>query len=278
MPGECHNRRVLTQPARIAKAVPIATQTPLHLTISEKLREQILAGHYAPREQLPSEHQLMEQFNVSRITVRRAIANLANQGLVVAQRGKGVFVKAQQKVVYRLSNPLAFLEEDLARQGVTSSIQNLVFEPTLAPAEVQQILQLAGDRAEVYWQTKLLLIDSVPAAVDISYILPELGQKFAEDLQRQMTFPVLEQNGVTIERLEVTLECTHASHDFSLHLNVPLGSPLLVYRYVAYTVDNRPIVYGYSPSRGDRLQYSVVLMRTGLEQSAGKGAQIRLEG
>lgn len=237
------------------------TQFPLHLIISEKLREQIINGHYAAGKQLPSEYQLMAQFNVSRITVRRAIANLAQQGLVVSYRGKGVFVKEQGKVIYRLSNPLAFFEEDMARQGVTSSIQNLVFEPLTAPDTVQQSLQLAPDCTEVYLQKKLLLLNGIPVALDISYILPNLGQAFAEDLQQKMTFPTLEQNGVKIERIEATLECTHASHELSEFLDVPLGSSLLVYCYTAYTKDNQPVICGNAPSRGDRLCYSIVLTR-----------------
>ncbi|KAB1988346.1 GntR family transcriptional regulator, partial [Haemophilus parainfluenzae] len=84
---------------------------PLHLSISERLRQEIFRGDYQAGEQLPSEHQLMQQFEVSRITVRRAIANLVQQGLVEAQRGRGVFVKAQHKVTRSLSNPLIFFDE-----------------------------------------------------------------------------------------------------------------------------------------------------------------------
>lgn len=233
---------------------------PLHLIISEKLRKQILSGKFPPGGQLPSEHQLILDFQVSRITVRRAIANLVSQGLVISQRGKGVFVKKQRKVTYSLSSPLVFFEEDVARQGVTSSIQNLVFKPVAAPEDVQQNLKLTPNN-EVYLQKKLLLLDEIPAAVDITYILPDLGKEFAEDLQLRMTFPTLEQNGVQIERIEATLECTHASHEMSEYLHVPLGGPLLVYCYTAYTKYNQPVVCGEAFSRGDCLCYSVVLTK-----------------
>jgi GntR family transcriptional regulator len=238
------------------------TQLPLHSIISEKLRQQISNGEFQPGKQLPSEHQLMSEFDVSRITVRRAIANLVNQGLVVSRRGKGVFVKEQRKVVYSLSSPLVFFEEDMARQGVTSSIQNLVFELITAPDEVRQTLKLSSSNTEVYLQKKLLSIDQVPIAVDISYILPELGKAFAKDLQCRMTFPTLEQNGVAIERIEASLECTHASHELSEYLNVSLGSPLLVYCYTAYNSQRQPIICGQAPSRGDRLCYSVVMTKS----------------
>lgn len=234
-------------------------QLPLHLIISEKLHQQIANGKFGPGEQLPSEHQLISEHAVSRITVRRAIANLINQGLVISRRGKGVFVKEQRKVTYLLSSPLVFFDADMARQGVSSSIQNLVFESISAPSTVQQILKLSTDRPEVYLQKKLLLLDERPVAIDITYILPELGQAFADELQCQMTFPILKKNGVAIERIEATLECTRASHETSIYLNVPLGEPLLVYCYTAYTGQDQPVVYGEALSRGDRLCYSVVL-------------------
>jgi GntR family transcriptional regulator len=232
---------------------------PLHLTISEKLLAEIDDGTYPPGEQLPSENQLMARFDVSRITIRRAIANLSNQGLVDAYRGRGVFVREQRKVQYRLSNPLVFFEEDLARQGVTSSIQNLSFKEVSPPETVRKILNLTD--STVFQQQKILLIDNIPVAVDISYILPELGQVYGEQLQQNMTFPTLEKNGVLIDRIEATFESAHANHELSQQLDLPLGSPLLTYRYTAYTKGDRPIVYGYAPSRGDRLRYSVTLNR-----------------
>ncbi|PSB23523.1 GntR family transcriptional regulator [Stenomitos frigidus] len=245
----------------MTRLVIAQAKSPLHSLISEKLREQIASGIYAAGEQLPSEHQLMEQFGVSRITVRRAIANLVNQGLVTAHRGKGVFVNEQRKVVYSLSNPLVFFDEDMARQGVTLSIRNLVFEPQQAPESVQHCLQLSHEQRDVYLQKKCLLIDQVPIMIDTTYILADLGAAYAADLQTRMTFPTLEQNGVAIVRIEATLESTHADHELSAHLEIPLGSPLMVYRYTAYTHQEKPILCGEALSRGDRLSYSVVLTK-----------------
>ena len=139
------------------------------------------------------------------------------------------------------------------------SIQNLVFEEIQAPDEVKEVLQLPRNQRQVYLQKKLLLLDGVPVAVDISYILLKYGKQLATELQNRMTFPTLEQNGILLDRIEATLECTHASQALAESLQVPLGTPLLLYCYTAYTHDNRPIVCGKAPSRGDRLTYSVVL-------------------
>lgn len=236
-------------------------QIPLHLAISEKLRSQIFAQQYSPGEQLPSEHQLMEQFGVSRITVRRAIANLVNQGLVISQRGKGVFVKAQQKVTRSLANPLIFFDEDMARQGVSASIHSLSFQVLQAPDEVRQKLKLPATVKEIFCQKKVILTDQTPVAVDITYIPLEIGKAFAKELQSSLIYPTLDQRGVSIERVETTLECTHATHEISEHLDIPLGAPLLVNRYTTYTSQDQPIICGETISRGDRLCYSVVLTK-----------------
>jgi GntR family transcriptional regulator len=234
---------------------------PLHLVISERLRDAIFNGQYAAGEQLPSEHQLMDQFGVSRITVRRAIANLVQQGLVESQRGRGVFVKAQHKVTRSLSNPLIFFDEDMERQGTQASVRSLSFELVAPPPDVHARLQLTDISDQVYCQKKVILTDGVPVAVDITYIRVDIGQTFSQELQSSLIYPTLDKNGVSIERVEATLECTHATIELSEALEIPLGAPLLVNAYTAFTQGNQPIICGETLSRGDRLTYSVVLTK-----------------
>ncbi|ESA35706.1 family transcriptional regulator [Leptolyngbya sp. Heron Island J] len=236
------------------------SSVPLHISISEKLRQQIESGDYLPGEKLPSEHQLMATFNVSRITVRRAVANLVNQGLAKAQQGKGVFVTPQKKVAYSLSSPLTFIEQDLAKKGIRLTFENLTFRKVKPSKRIQTILQLT-DKPSVYLQKKLLCMDSAVGAVDISYILLELGQEFGPQLKQQMTFPTLEAHGIIIEQIDAVIECTHADYEMSGYLAVPLGQPLIVYRYTAYTRQQCPILHGETISRADRFCYSLSLQK-----------------
>ncbi|MGB7415703.1 MAG: GntR family transcriptional regulator [Thermosynechococcaceae cyanobacterium] len=233
---------------------------PLHITISEKLRRQIEAGEYEPGEKLPSEHQLMATFDVSRITVRQAIANLVHQGLAHTQRGKGAFITPQQKVAYSLSSPLTFLEQDLADKGIQLTFENLTFRKVNPPHKIRDSLKLPP-KSSAYLQKKLLCMDGVVGAVDISYILPELGQRFAPLLRRQMTLPTLEEQGIHIEHVDAVIECTHADYEMSNCLEVPLGQPLIVYRYTAYTKAHQPVLQGETISRADRFCYSLSTQR-----------------
>ncbi len=229
---------------------------PLHSKISEKLRSQIEAGQYLPGEKLPSEHQLMTTFDVSRITARRAIANLVSQGLAHTQRGKGAFVKPQQKVAYSLSSPLVFLEQDLTQKGVQLTFENLTFRKVRPLKQTCKILYITG-QSGVYLQKKLLRMDGAAGALDVSYLVSDLGQRFSTQLRRNMTFPILEKNNVAIEQIDAVIECTHADYEMSNYLEVPLGHPLMVYRYTAYSKNDRPVLHGETISRGDRFCYSL---------------------
>jgi GntR family transcriptional regulator len=224
--------------------------------ISQKLRDRVISGQYKPGDQLPSEHQLMSEFEVSRITARRAIANLTQQGLVVVQQGKGVFVASQQKVTHSLSGSL-LLEANMAQQGVSIAVQTLVFELVSVPVEVEEILQ----SSIAYFQKKVLLFNGVPGCVDITYIVPELGKTYAKELKQKLTLAVLEQYGINTETIDAVIECTQADDETSEQLEVPLGHPLIVYQHTAYTTGNCAIVHGKSISRGDRLCYSVQINR-----------------
>lgn len=246
---------------RILMVSQAEPQLPLHLSISEKLRLQIFEGYYAPGEQLPSERQLMEQFEVSRITVRRAIANLVHQGLVNAQRGRGVFVNEQQKVTRSLSNPLTFFDEDSHRQGVQSSVKSVSFELVAVPDGVRQTLGLDVSVKNIYRQQKIILANRRPVAIDITYLPPAWAESLKDALQSNLLYPTLERHGISVERVETVIECTHATPETAELLEIPLGVPLLMNRYTTYSVEECPILCGETLSRGDRLSYSVVLLK-----------------
>ena len=132
-------------------------QIPLHINISEQIHQQIIDGDYLPGDKLPSERELIKQWQASRITIRRAIANLVQQGLVTTHQGKGAFVTQKGKVVYTLSNPLTFLEDDLTNQGIKLLLENITFELVTAPAQVQKRLQLPANNPTAYLQKKTLV-------------------------------------------------------------------------------------------------------------------------
>ncbi len=229
---------------------------PLHMVISEKLKEKIEAGLYEPGERLPSEFDLGELFGVSRTTVRKAIASLSQQGLVTTQRGKGIFVTDPHKISFSMSNPLLYFDAALKQQGYTSRVQSLRFQRIQAPAEVKRKLALTAKDAQVYWQEKIYYADDTPIALDITYYPEATGQALAEPLSQGFTYSTLVRNGIHLRAAKVSLESIPATYELSEYLAVPLGMPLLVFNYVACGGNRQPAVCGKTLSRSDWTCYT----------------------
>jgi GntR family transcriptional regulator len=236
----------------------------LHIVISEQLKEKIETGAYEPGERLPSEFDLGVAFGVSRTTIRKAIASLTQQGLVTTQRGKGIFVTEPHKISFSMANPLMYFDAALGRQGYTSRVQSLRFQLIPAPAEVKRQLALTAKDAQVYWQEKIYYADDTPIALDITYYPEATGQALAEPLCQGFTYSTLVRNGIYLQAAKVSLESIPATYELSEYLAVPLGQPLLVFNYVAYTGDSRrtpdrnrqPAVCGKTLSRSDWTCYT----------------------
>ena len=233
-----------------------ADKQPLHIVISEHLKAQIEADLYAPGERLPSEFDLGEVFGVSRTTIRRAIANLIQQGLVTTQQGKGIFVVDRHKISFSMSNPLMPFDLALERQGYTSRVQTLQFQLTKASAEVVQKLQLPSEESSVYWQEKIIYADESPIALDITYYPEAVGGPLADQLQQGFTYSTLETNGINLNAAEVRLEGVPATYELSEYLTIPLGMPLLVFNYVVYWGKHKPVACGKTLSRSDWTCYT----------------------
>ncbi|MGF1457817.1 MAG: GntR family transcriptional regulator [Leptolyngbyaceae cyanobacterium] len=228
---------------------------PLHVAISEQLKAKIESGQYRPGERLPSEFDLGEIFEVSRTTIRKAIANLIQQGLVTTQQGKGIFVTEQHKISFSMSNPLMYFDAALKQQGYVGSVQSLRFQLTRPLPEVQQQLRL-GDRTKVFWQEKIYYADETPIALDITYYPEAIGEALGDELQRGFTYSTLVDRGIHLNGAKVSLESIPASYELSEYLAIPLGMPLLVFNYVAFRADQVPVVCGKTLSRSDWTCYT----------------------
>lgn len=240
-----------------------ADRQPLHVVISEKLKDQIEAGDYEPGERLPSEFDLGETFGVSRTTIRKAIANLIQQGLVTTQQGKGIFVTEQHKISFSMSNPLMHFDARLRQQGYIGRVQSLRFQRCAATLEVSRRLQTSDRKAEVYWQEKIYYADDTPIALDIVYYPLAIAEPLAEFLQQGFTYSALASGGIELTAAKVSLESVPATYELSEYLAVPLGMPLLVFDYVAYQGDRQPVVCGKTLSRSDWTCYTAEIAADG---------------
>jgi len=229
---------------------------PLHVAISEQLKARIEAGEYKAGERLPSEFDLGEMFGVSRTTIRRAIANLIQQGLVTTQQGKGIFVTEPHKISFSMSNPLMYFDAALKQQGYVGRVHSLRMQLIKAPADISRNLQLPSHANRVYWQEKIIFADESPIALDIVFYPEAIAQPLVEQLRHGFTYSTLVGNGVFLTAAEVRLESVPANYELSEYLAVPLGMPLLAFNYVAYKDQRSPAVCGKTLSRSDWTCYT----------------------
>jgi DNA-binding GntR family transcriptional regulator len=234
----------------------------LHIRLSELIRSQIEDGLYPAGHQLPSELDIMSKHDVSRITARRVLANLISQGLAEAHQGKGVFVKDRNKFIQSLYNPLRFINDELSSQNATGGVKFLSLSEVSDP-EAKENLQLPH-KSKLLLLRKIILINDSPVAIDNAFIEKKLVDNIIEELKNHFLFQTLDKYNFKIHKVHSLIECAHSTNDESQYLEIPIGTPLLVNNYLAFSKE-KPIVSGFLQARGDRLSYSVILDREGFD-------------
>ncbi len=129
---------------------------PLYAQIAEEFARRIAEGELVQGDKLPSQSKMIAQFNVSQATVRQAILNLSNQGLVIAIQGKGVFV-AEPRVVVDLSES----ESVADGQSAAFTYEHLGSDLISAPDRMAQLLSIEPGSHMIRCRRKLMLQDRV---------------------------------------------------------------------------------------------------------------------
>lgn len=245
---------------------------PLYEQLKDILKQKIASGEFKPGEALPGERQLMETYGVSRVTVRQAIAELVNEGLLYRQHGKGTFVAPK-----RIERPLARLlgvAEELTLEGLDIEIQVIKTGFLEAPPEVRQELHLA-EGEPVFCVTRLITAAHQPLLLDSSYFPSAIGQLLQNiDLSKDLIYTQLELYGYKISNGKQRISAGRASREEARYLQCKAGSPVLIVKRTTYVEGELPIDFSCAIYRGDRYEYHVNLQRYPLspENNNGKSA------
>lgn len=248
---------------------------PRHEQLSDWLRERLTTGDYAPDDRLPSEHELGELFGVSRITVRRALGTLENEGLIYRRQGLGSFA-APPKVPQGLVR-LTDFAQDMERAGMVPESRVLHHAPAEAPAAAATALGLEAG-ATVIRLDRLRLGDGEPVALDRTWLPPFYAQ-FLEghDLTKETIFRVLEQDcDIPVVRARYRIEAALAGAGEAGPLGVSVGGPLLVLERISYSAAEKPIYYQRRYYRADRVAFDLELVRGESAVSGDPGAGMPL--
>ena len=204
------------------------SSTPLYRQLANRLEAQIKNGEYQAGDRLPSERELSELLNVSRITARQAIVSLEEDGLIYREQGRGTFVAEPRQ---RHLRGLTSFTEDMLARGCQPSSRILVQELVAPSPEQARDLKLEEGELALHL-VRLRLADGKPIALQSTYISQPLCPGIEhEDFSNQSLFAILrEKFDVYPMWTEVDVEALHASSEEAHLLEIKTGDPLLVVR------------------------------------------------
>ena len=230
--------------------------------VAAVLRQQVLQGRFSDGV-LPSETDLVAEFDATRNTVREALDLLRADGLVERRPGIGTVV-CGRKHPHGLDQ-LQGLAETFDGLG---TVRNEVRTLTLMrpPAAVRHQLRLGPDDDVVYVE-RLRRLDGVPVSLDLTYLVPDLGQQLlGRDLADQDIFVLLEEvSGQRLGHADLVVESVSADAHSAAVLDTTRGAALLMLERLTHLEDGRPVDLEFIRFRGDRLTLRGTTRRSPLE-------------
>ena len=216
----------------------------LHGGVSNYIRSKIFAKEWCTGERIPSEHSLMEEFGVSRGTVRKAIKTLVDEGLLQQQHGRGTFVSEPHVVHPGGDRPLSFAES-LREQGIDFETEVLVKERISASQDVADHLQIGvGD--PVLKLRRVRRAAGKPVMVLDSWTPLETCPGIENmPLEEMSLFDAVEAvTGGHIDVSHMVYSARSAGKDLAHVMGVAEGSPILNLEQLIFLEDGRPIEWG----------------------------------
>ena len=225
--------------------------TPLYKQVAALLSRQIADQQLRQGDRVPSENLLVQQLKVSRITVRAAIAELVEEGLLERVQGKGTFVRAP-KDIYQANDACGFSRSCLIA-GKSPRTQLLGLEYLLPPPKVQSFLGLReGERA--LQSRRLRFADNVPIAIETNFYAQSLTFLAQEDLNGSL-FTILQQHGLSVVAQSRWLDIAATSKEEAEWLGVRKGTPLLAFTDQQLDISGAPLFFSKQLYCTDRLKF-----------------------
>ena len=211
---------------------------PAYLKVYETLKAAI-RQNYAPGDFLPPEPQLEEGFSVSRITIRRAVQMLAQEGLVTVRQGRGTMVSEPQAA--RTANPITSTTEVLVQAGYNVKTLDTHIDTVIPDASVLKNLWLPEDTPVTRLQ-RIFVGNGRPFSIVTNHINPALVPDLAKH-KRELgsLYRLLETRyGLSLDSATDDINAMGAGIEQARALSIPIGSPLIHIRRVLYS-QSRPI-------------------------------------
>ncbi len=222
----------------------------MYFRIEQAILEQIQEGLLQHGQQLPTETELAQQYQVSRITAKRALDELVQHGRAFRQQGRGTFV-AQTRI--RDTSGFGSFSEDVKARGLTPGSTVLQLKEIEPDPEISKRLHLSAGE-HVYMLKRLRLANKEPLAVETAYLPCRLCTGIInEDLNNQSLYAVLKDKYNMVPTwADAEIEARVATKEEASLLKLKVGKPVLSARRVTFSANYDAIELVYSVYSGDR--------------------------
>ncbi|MBN8986769.1 MAG: GntR family transcriptional regulator [Rhizobiales bacterium] len=233
-----------------------STPIPRYVQLAELFRHRMDKGEWRPGSTLPSIDDLMEQFDVARVTIRQAIALLADEGLLSPQRGRGTFVteKAGMRRQLRVETTLADLVQMYrGDRPEHSTVEEGVSSPVIKAAE--------GMAAPKYFHMRRVHSrDGERYCVISMYIDYRVFRRAPARFRRELVLPLLTSlPGLKIASGRQTLTITKADVETARLLGIAVNTPMAEVRRVLCGADGAVVYLADVTYRGDYIHLEMDL-------------------
>ena len=215
--------------------------------VAQQIAQRVHEGTYVTSQKLPSDYDLAEEFQCSRLTVRKAIDLLIGQNLLVKEKGKGTYVMKQPKIQSG-SGGLQSFTETAKIQGKKTRTEVLHIE-TVKP---------------IVYLVRLRYFDDEPMTVENLYVLKRYLQEDTAELTKAQLesslYQVIEAN-IEIGYSHQEVEAVKSPADIAKLLQVPQEEPMLLVHSMTYSASAKPILYDTSYYRADKYTFKNTLVR-----------------
>ena len=231
---------------------------PLYAQIIDQLHRDIDAGLYSQTGRLPTEGELSEQYNVSRITIRRAVDELVRQGLVQKKQGKGTFLCAPKFIRGFGSGPMSFTEMCTAN-GLTARAK--ILEAGISVPESASVREMLGmkEGEPAVRICRLRYAGDKPLVMEDNFYPMEYAYLLSIDLENDSTYRYLrEVKGIELRATTMRLSIVRADAKLSKLLQVPRNAPQLEMKgRVVRLSDGQTVHSSYQIGYGENFEFVV---------------------
>lgn len=241
----------------------------LHGNVSDFIRSKIYGREWSPQQQIPSEHELMDTFGVSRGTVRKALKTLVDEGMVQQERGRGTFV-SESLVEHPGGGRTFSFAESFAQRGISFTTAVLVHERIEANDEVAA--RLAIDPGEAVLRLRRVrAVHGDPIMVLDSWTPLSRCPGIDElPLERLSLYDAVERtSGKRIAASRMTYSARAAGKEVAALLGVPEGSPVLNLEQLISLEDGGPIEWSDTMLRAGQAITGIAHQAPGSRDAAG---------